>query len=387
MFFLIGIIIGIVLGIISGLIPGLHINNFLYLLTSFNFDSNFNAILIILMSIIFSFLSIIPTTIFFVPNNENFVSSMATQKLYFKGKGYYAIILYLNGAIYSIFFGLPLFLLFIFILNYIPKLITYITPIILILTLFFLILSKKNYFGYFIIIFSAIIGYIAFNKSINNSIFPLITGLFGMSNILYYFNEKYEKINQKIITYKINLKTKFRIGILASILSIIASLFPGIGNGLATYFGAKTLKLDDEEYIMLNGGITTLVMILSFIVVYYTNKSRTASAVFFKNYLSYSTNYNLFFIIFFIILGIILSYFITKTFAKLSIKYLTNLNLKYVYSFLIILFHVLIFIFSGFLGLIIFWVSAIIGFLCINTNNPRILMLSSIIFPVLIYFI
>lgn len=385
---IIGSILGIFFGIISGLIPGLHINSTIYVITHLPISAEINSIIIIISSIIFCFLSILPSTILSLPNSDNFVSILPTQRMYLKGKGFEAILLYLKGAKYSLLYGLPLLILFLILLPYLSKVLKIITPIILILGLIFLVFSKNNYWGFLIIILSGFIGYLAMNYfPIQNPLLPLISGLFGVSSLIFILKEKIITTKQKITFPNISKSSKLKVGILASSLSVIVSLFPGLGNGFATYFGAKISKLKEEEYILLNGGISTLVMILSFFVVYSLGKSRTASAVFFKDLAKNSFVYNYFIIFAIIILSIFLGYYLTIFLSKkilLQSKKIDNRKASYI---LIVFLHILVLIFSGYLGLIVFWISGLIGYLCILSKNPRILMLACIILPVLIYFI
>lgn len=387
-FIALGVLLGIIFGIISGLIPGLHINSIIYLISQLPLNLEINSIILIVSSIIFSFLSILPSTILSLPNNDNFVAILPAQKMYLKGKGFEAIMLYLKGAKYSLIYGLPLLILFLFLLPYLPNALKFLTPIILILSLLFLIFNTKNFLGYLIIIFAGLIGYFSMNYfTLNNPLLPLISGLFGISSLIFILKENIISIKQKITFPNISKYTKIKIGIIAPSLSIIVSLFPGLGNGFATYFGSKISKLKDEEYILLNGGISTLVMILSFFVVYTLGKSRTASAVFFKDFAQNTIIYNYYLIVAIILLSIVLGYFITKFLAKNILLKTNKINNKKISYFLIVFLHILILIFSGFFGILVFWISGLIGYLCLISKNPRILLLSCIIIPVLIYFI
>lgn len=388
---ILGTFISILVGIISGLIPGLHINNLIYVFANISNNTislEIKAIVFIISSIIFSFLSIIPATIFSIPNTENFVSVMPCQKLFSEGKGYYAIYLYVIGAINAIIFGLPLFILFTIFAKYLPTVIDFLTPIILIIGLIILMFNSKNYFGYFIILFSALIGYFALSySSIENPLIVLISGLFGLSTIIFAMQNKLIIPKQQLTTKNIDLKTKIKVGIIAPTLSIFVSLFPGLGNGFATYLGNKVLQLKDEYYILLNGAINVSVMIFSFLMILYLEKARTASAVFLEQFAKDTFVFSLSWIIIFSLIGIILGYFSILLLAKIFIKNAHKINYKILHIIIIVFLHIIVLLFSNLLGLIVFWLSSLIGYLCIRSENPRILMLSCIIFPVLLYFI
>lgn len=385
---LIGTLIALFIGILSGLIPGLHINNVIYLISNINISLEIKAIIFIISSIIFCFLSFIPSTLFSIPNTDNFVATMPSQKLVLKGRAYFAIKLYLNGAINGIIFGLPLIILFLFLLQYLTKTIEILTPIILILGLIILIFNTKNYFGYLIILFSGLIGYFSMSFAfVENPLLVIISGLFGISNILFAIQNKINIPKQTFETEDIHIKDKIKIGIIGPCLSIFVTLFPGLGNGFATYFGTKISNLKDNGYILLNGAINLIVMLLSFFTILFIGKARTASAVFFEQYTSNTFVFNFWWVLLFCLIGIAAGYLLTRIFAKLIIKNSAKFNYKKINILILLFLHTIVLLFSNFLGLIIFWICSLIGYLCLKTNNPRILMMACIILPILLYFI
>jgi len=385
---LLGTLIATIVGIISGLIPGLHINNIIYLISSANISLEIKAIVFILSSVVFCFISIIPATIFSIPNTDNFVSTMPAQKLFLRGKGFYAIYLYCTGAINAIIFGLPLIALFLVLLKYLPTAINLLTPFVLLIGLACLFFQTKNYFGYLIIIFSGLVGYFSLQFAfVENPLLVIVSGLFGASNILFAMQNKIKLPKQSLYIEKIDLITKIKVGVISPCLSIFVSLFPGLGNGFATYFGTKLAQIKEEGYILMNGAINVLVMILSFFCVYFIGKTRTASAVFFENFTKNTFVFSFGWILFFCLIGVVLGYFLTIYLSKKILVLAQNFNYKIINILILAFLHLIVLLFSNFLGLVVFWVCTLIGYLCIRTENPRLLMISCIIVPVLIYFV
>lgn len=384
----IGIVLSALIGIISGLIPGLHINNTIYLISNINVASEIKAIIFIISSIIFSFLSILPSTILSIPNSENYTAVLPSQKLTLNGKAYYAIHLYLTGVINAIIFGIPILIILFLLIDYINSTIQILTPIILIIGIIILLFNIKNNYGLIIILFSSAIGYFSLSfANITNPLLVIISGLFGMSNILYLLQNKIIIPKQNLIIDNINLKTKIKIGIISPLLSFLVSLFPGLGNGFASYFGSKVMQLKDEGYILLNGAINVSVMIISFFMILFLEKSRTASALFLKDFAQNTFVFSFHWIIVFSIIGITFGYFITIYLSKFFVLRIHKFNYKIINITIIIFLNIIVILFSNYLGFIVFWICSIIGYICIKTNNPRILMMSSIIVPVLFYFI
>jgi TctA family transporter len=349
-----GILLAIFFGLI-GAIPSIHINNILPIVNSFIYDFDILSIVIISGSIIFSFITFIPSALFFVPSESSFVSVMPMQKLHNEGKAYFAIYLASIGGLYGFIFSFPLIILFIFVLSYLEPIISILTPIILILTLILLIANVKNYFGYFVILFSGALGYLTLQSSLNvkNPLFVMITGLFGLSAIYSALISNSKNTKQYLKTWPISNLKKIHISIIASILSIFVTLFPGIGSGIATYFGVKTNKFDEEDYIMLNGAINTLVIILSFFSAIYLQKTRTGSAVYFLDIANTTIFSNPIILMFLIIFSVAIGFIITLYSAKRIIILTEKSNQKNLCLFAIIFILISILLFSNIWGFII----------------------------------
>lgn len=383
-----GTILGILFAIFTGIIPGLHINSISYILTTLPISKEIIAGALIISAIVSSFLSFIPSTIFGIPDTDNFVSTLPSQRLMLNGRGYYAIYLATIGAINGLIFGLPLFILFVILLPFLESTINLLTPAILLIGLIILFLTAKNKYGFFVIVFSGSVGFFATNFAfVKEPLLVVVSGLFGLSNIFVALQNENKIPKQYFTIDKINLFDKIKIGLVAPCLAIFVSIFPGIGNGFASYVGTKFSQLQEEGYILLNGAINVLVILLSFFVIFYLGRGRTASSIFFEEFAKNTSLFSLINIILLSAIGIVIGYFLTLWLAKKILTITEKFNMRIINYFLILFLHFLVLIFSNFLGLIVFWVSGLIGYVCIKTNNPRMLMISCIIIPVLIYFL
>jgi|GEM_PF-6348591 len=371
---------------LSGLIPSLHINNILPVLSSQTLTS---GVAIVVGSVLFTFSSVISSFLFFIPSESNFVSLMPSQRLYYQGKAYYAIYLACTGALYAVVFGLPFIILFVLTLQFIKPILVFLTPFVLIFTLIFLLFSVKNILGIFAIGFSSLLGWLVLQSSLDvaNPLFVLITGLFGLSAIYFAVISGHKTVKQTFRIYKPEFLKLFYISLIANILSIFVTLFPGIGSGIATYFGVKTSQLEKEDYIMLNGAINILVIILSLFAAAEIGSTRTGSAYWFKAVAENTILQNKLILVFLISVSIGIGFILTLFLAKKIILILEKINQKKICIFALCFLCLSVLLFSNILGFFVFLLSGLIGVFTIKTNNPRILMLSVIIFPVLIWFL
>jgi len=334
--------------------------------------------------VLFTFSSVISSFLFFIPSESNFVSLMPSQRLYYQGKAYYAIYLACTGALYAVVFGLPFIILFVLTLQFIKPILVFLTPFVLIFTLIFLLFSVKNILGIFAIGFSSLLGWLVLQSSLDvaNPLFVLITGLFGLSAIYFAVISGHKTVKQTFRIYKPEFLKLFYISLIANILSIFVTLFPGIGSGIATYFGVKTSQLEKEDYIMLNGAINILVIILSLFAAAEIGSTRTGSAYWFKAVAENTILQNKLILVFLISVSIGIGFILTLFLAKKIILILEKINQKKICIFALCFLCLSVLLFSNILGFFVFLLSGLIGVFTIKTNNPRILMLSVIIFPV-----
>lgn len=188
--FLIFTLIGVVLGMITGLIPGLHVNTISFLLIGFVFlDPYFVIIMIISMAITHTIFDYIPSIFFGAPEASTSLSVLPGHKMLLEGKGLQALYLTVVGGVMSICITLLLFPLFLILIPIIYQNIQNFIHIILIIIASVMILLEpgKRITGFFIFMLAGILGILTLNNNFLPShlvLFPLFTGLFGISNMI-----------------------------------------------------------------------------------------------------------------------------------------------------------------------------------------------------------
>ena len=107
-----GLMIGLVCGIISGLIPGIHSNTMAgimfglspVLMSFIGTDGLVAALISMLIS--HSFLDLIPSTFFGVPDSGTALSVLPAHALALEGKGEEAVRLSAIGSVYGVILGI-----------------------------------------------------------------------------------------------------------------------------------------------------------------------------------------------------------------------------------------------------------------------------------------
>ena len=223
---LIAILIGITAGIITGLTPGIHINLISVMLLSVSpvllqYTHPITlAVFIIAMSVTHTFLDAIPSIFLGAPDSATALGVLPGHRYLLKGYGLMAVKLTLIGSFGALLLSIVLFPLFLPIVKYGYPLIKNYIGYFLILTAFFMILrDRKRLWAIFVFFLSGTLGLIVLNiPNFSNPLFPMLSGLFGISTLLISLNESQtlpvQKVEQRIklkpmITIKALLSGQF----------------------------------------------------------------------------------------------------------------------------------------------------------------------------------
>ncbi len=398
--YLIAILIGVLAGTISGLIPGIHINLIAIILVSISgFFLNFTSsiilvIFIISMAITHTFVDFIPSIFLGAPDSDTALAVLPGHRLLLKKQAYHAIIYTLYGSIIAIpllLLIIPIMFLFLpLINNFLPKII----PLLLILATVLTIKKEQNkLFAIIIFLLSGILGYITLNSSVNQPLLPLLTGLFGGSNLIISMIRKTKIPKQqftKIKNIKLTQKQFLRSSLISGIFSPICSFLPGLGSSHAAVLSSAVFKkkqLKEEEFLFIVGIINTLVMSTSFFTLHLIGKTRTGAAVAINNILPNLNSKYLIIIFITIIIASFLATIITIYFAKMFSKIISEINYIFLAITTLIIIFIIVLIISKILGIFIFLTSSLMGLTAILTKIKRINLMGCLIIPVIIFYI
>ncbi len=354
---------GIILGIVSGLIPGLHPNLF---------GSFLEIQSIILMLVFYRFFSYLREIFFMIPSDSNVLSLHPIYKLYKFGKGMKALLLANTGVLISFLISIILSPLLIY---FIPKVygLSYAIGIpFLILSLGFIIMTERNKIGaLLIIILSGIVG--LFSLKIDNGIIPLLSGLFSFPILI----SKVGKQRRQRMIKKIKIRPKnVLIGLLSSLILIVT---PAIGPTQSSIF-AKSF-LGGEDFIFTMGIIEGFDIIFSIILILTIGRARIGALQEMKTKIINPSKIP-FFLSITLIAGII-AYVLTIEIGRIIIK--RNFNVDKIKYPVIVLISAISFILCGFYGLIIFFISGMIGVLANKLKVRMVNCMGSLAIPTLTY--
>jgi putative membrane protein len=318
------------------------------------------------------------------PDTEN--SILPGHELLKNGRGTQAVFLSSLGSLIAIFLAIILSP----ILSYfIPKLNSLITPIIayiLILILIILILKEKNKLkSIWIISLTGILGLIVLNLNLKDPLLPLLTGLFGTPSLIESLKNKTKIPEQKIFLEK--PKKIIRPTLSATISSSICGFLPGLGTSQAAILSSSFYKSSREEFIILIGATNTLVLIISFIALYSISKIRTGVAATIENILPSFSYKILLLILLTILISGIFSFFITLIITMTIANKIDKINyIKLCLGVLGIIFTINLII-GGIMGILILFLSTIIGLYSNSLEIKKSNMMSCLLIPTIKFYL
>jgi len=383
------LMMGIIAGTFTGLTPGIHINLIAAIILSLTgvFPPTAFLIFIVAMSVTHTFLDFIPSIFLGAPDEDTALGVLPGHEFLLKGQGHEAVLLTVIGSSISIILLIlitPLFILAI------PKVFPFIQRMmgfILIWISFFLVYNEKDTKLLSLIIFllAGFLGISSMNLS-SNSLLPSLTGLFGSSTLIYSIQQKTIVPKQKIGKLILNKKELIRPAIATTLVSPIFSFLPGLGSSQAAIVSAQIIKQSKKQFLILLGSINTFVVSVSFLSLYLINKSRTGVASAIQQTMTITPK-DLALVYIAIIISAIISVFLTIKISKIFARNIHKINYSKISLAVLILLTIVIILFSGFYGFLIFVVSTLLGLSCTYLGVRKGFLTGSLLIPTILFYL
>jgi len=398
--FLIAILFGVLAGIVTGLIPGIHINLVsllvvslsAYLLDIFSLPSL--GVFIVSMAITHTFLDVLPAIFLGAPDADTALGVLPGHKLLLQGMGYEAVKLTVIGSLFSLILALFLFPLFIIVVpNIYEAILPFIGYILIAVVIYMILIEKgldKKFWAFTIFLMAGILGIIDLTMpNLKQPLFPMLSGLFGLSMLVVSLMKKVEIPKQRITdTIKIPRFENIRALIAGTFSGSFVSFFPGLGPAQAAILGSQIMgRLGTYTFLVLIGSINTVNMVVSLVSLYTINKARNGAVLAIRELL---TTIDLNTLIIFLATSLIvagiatfLALYLTRIFAKI----ITKINYSMLCISVITLITILVFYFSSWMGLLILFIATAIGIIPNIVNVKRSHAMGCLMLPVILFFL
>jgi putative membrane protein len=445
-------VLGCLAGTVTGLVPGIHVNNLA--LITLSASSSISAFALLLFGwthvspeeIIFlisafiigaaishSFLDFIPSVYLGAPGEEDALSVLPGHRMLLEGRGYEAIkcaaLGSFGGALVSIalifpvrfFMGSPIYAY--------DKLMPFVPHLLIIIVTMLIMMEgragegrgldfyKKKLWGLSIFLLSGFLGllvlsgrdlsagtWIPLRIGSASMLFPLLTGLFGLSTMIISLKDKAEMPEQKMDDEPVDLEgwRKTRGVLSGTMAGALVGWFPGISAGAATPI-AKAFSSGDEqdekdakEYIVAVASVGTSCAIFVVVALFVIFKARSGAMMAVMELGSGTiipweplegVPVFLCLMILSILLASIFSTYLTLYFGAMFGKVFRKLDYGRVCLGIIVFLVVMIFLLTGIMGLVLAAVATCVGMIPPQVGTTRVHLMGCLIFPIILFYI
>jgi len=417
---------GFVIGVFTALIPGMHVNTVSLMMVSFQFPfliisdimkvDDYVMPLLVSSSIIsvyiaHTFVNIIPATFLGVPEEGVALTMLPAHSLLVKGRGYEAIYLSAMGSFFSAVVTILLMFSLKFLLSDPVNLYASLKDImvwIIIAVISVMILTEKSpkamLISSTILLLSGIYGLIVLDLSLespfglpSNSLFPSFAGLFGLSTLLSSVLSKTRMVEQELhepVLLKADRSSGIVSVVTGSFSGILVSIIPGVTTAIGTVIALVTRgETDERQAIITLSSVNTAVSIATIFNLFIIGKTRSGVAIVVRNLIGTETwkgifpPYSLLCLLIPVVVSASLSLPVTCYIGRFLSEKIGKINYQKITWVGISLVIILVFIFSGFVGLLILFTGASIGLLPIFTGVRRSSCMGVLLIPLLIHFL
>lgn len=392
------IIAGVFLGTFTGMVPGIHVNTVVITVLSLlpvlleHFSPLGVVSLIVAMSVVHTFVDYIPSILIGAPQEDSVLSILPGHRMLMEGRGYEAIRLTVLGGFGAIIVScitLPVGMVILPILYGAAKTVM---PYLLITVLAYMVYTertpKKMLYSLAIIGYSGILGTLILGGNIlppKYSLFPTLTGLFGISTLLASLRHE-TVVPPQTLDYG---DSPYRQSIAAgSVAGALTGLLPGIGSSQSALIVQNAFKdKNEKEFLVAIGGVNTSDAIYSIFALYLIGNPRSGASIAVEHILKDFTFQDFLSIVAVVLITAPLATGITLALARISVRRLQNLDYakfsKYVLCFL----FVFIFAMTGLRGVLIAVTATAIGLVAAVTGVKRSHCMAVLVVPTILYFI
>jgi len=423
-------LLGLIVGCVTGLIPGLHVNTISLILFSSvgqialllrplslsdSLMMTTISSFIVSVAIAHTFVNIIPATFLGAPDEETALSVLPAHKLLLEGKGYEAVALSALGSFGAIIFSTALIFPFKFVLSRPLDLYSILNNnmfwILLAIVILMIATERRGgrcagirapLYALSVIILSGVFGIIVLDMPVDSPVslsstvlFPALAGLFGMSTQIHSLISEPVIKEQDIEEPKIFNKKSTTLSIVTGASAgALVSVIPGVTSAIGTIIAMTTRgKTDERQTIVTLSAVNTACAFLVIIALFVILKARSgvtiviSSLIHIEEWSRISPPIQLIYLLIPIVVAGSLSYPLTCFIGRKIAKHINRISYRTIIKITIVMLSLLVFVFTGFIGLIVLSVATSIGLIPIFLGVRRSNCMSVLIVPLMLHFL
>jgi len=248
----------------------------------------------------------------------------------------------------------------------------------------------KKFWALAVFLMAGILGIIDLTMpNLKQPLFPMLSGLFGVSMLVVSLSNKTEIPKQRITdSIKIPKFENIRALVAGTFSGSIVSFFPGMGPAQAAILASQLAgRLGTYTFLILIGGINTVNMAVSLVSLYTINKARNGAVLAIREIMTAIDLNTLILFLAAILFAGGIAVFLALFLAKIFIKFIVKVNYSMMCISVILLIVVMVFYFSSWIGLLILTVATAIGIIPNVVNVKRSHSMGCLMLPVILFFL
>ena len=383
--------LGIIVGIFCGLLPGIHPNLVSILLISFLVGAAGTGppypyiAFIVAVSVTNVVVNFIPTIFLSVPDSGMELGVLPGHRLLLKGQGLGAVRLGIIGALGGVIFSLLLFPLVILV---VPKIYMIIQPNLHIIlsgiVLFFILKDREPVAAAGLFLLSGLLGLTSSKLPIDQNLvlFPLLTGLFGLSMLLVSIKNK-TKIPTEENELFVSGQTITNGVVKGSFGGMTTGLLPGIGPSAAAMLFSSGSA---ESFLVTIGAITGSNVLFSFLALWLIGKARSGAAVALRYFMGTLSFVDCMFIVFTGLLSLGFAVLITQKLSSHIMKLLKKINYALLSATVFVFTLSMIILLTGVWGFVVAAIAAALGMIPNLSRVRRVHLMGVLLLPTILFY-
>ena len=386
-------LLGILLGILFGLVPGIH-PNLIVLSLPFLLVLNIEPLLllsfIVAMGVTNSIVDFIPSVLLGAPDAGNELAILPGHRMLMQGNGYQAVKLTVIGGVGSVVVCSLLLPVLIFLVPFLFATFGNYIYILLIAIVLVMVLTErvneKRIWALLCFFLAGIIGLLAGRLPIDNNLvlFPILSGMFGMSLLVLQIRNKTKIPEQKKKEELVSHNLINRSVLSGSLGGIGSGLLPGVGS--SEIASLASVDKNDKSFLITIGALTTANIIISLLAMWLIGKTRSGIAVVVNQLME--IGFNEFLLIVFVSLiacgvGAVATLLLTRKILSV----LGRINYSQVSLAVIFMLIILVFVFTSYYGLLLAITCCALGIFANLVKIKRGNLMGVLILPTILFYL
>ena len=346
------------------------------------------------MGITHTFLDAIPSIFLGAPDESQILNVLPGHRLLLRGMGYEAVKLTVIGSLMGLIITVSLLPVLIPLSAIVFTLLQNYIGYILIAVSVFMILKERGMNGKFwalnVFMLAGILGvFVLTMPNLRQPLFPLLSGLFGVSALLDSLQQNVvlpkQRITEMIQPERSSMLKAFGGAVFSGSLT---GIFPGLGSAHAAIIAMQFLgNIGMYSFMILIGGISTVNFLFGLVTFYTIDKARNGAIVAIQEIVGSITIDQLILLVAVALVAGGIATFLALLLSRGFAGIMSRVNYRLLSIAIIALIFCLALYFDGFTGVIILVTSTALGLIPPHVHVKRSMAMGVLLLPVILFFV